>query len=454
MKWKKRLAIGILGLEFWIMASVSYSLNVAAEASSGGAIVRTMEGGISDQGMPSADDTSSSLDRQSVDSHSSNPDGQALEDGASTTSSQIALVIDNLNRYEGMGCTYSEGYIPKVDTGSVYLVVPILCSGQLQNNCMRASLNLGDLENTPFVLKNYEKTIYLQQSSVNNNNATVESYVAAFQLELKSEHYNGSYPVIVSVKGKDELGMQVSQDFTIYVNISDGKDKKEDDSEEEKTFPPKVVIQSCQFSKPDIQAGDEIAAEITLVNTAKTEEVRDLVVTINAETEILNLLDQSDTQYVESVPASGVFVAHCRFRVNKTVAQGQYALELKMSYTDSKANECSSDGKVMVAVAQPTQVQFDPPVIPSEVEVADTIEVSVQVMNLGRSKVYNVRAILEADGLQPKGTLFVGDLEEGSMGTGSTQVVVGSLSSGGNLYGKTEGQITFYYEDEAGVYPS
>ena len=104
----------------------------------------------------------------------------------------------------------------------------------------------------------------------------------------------------------------------------------------------------------------------------------------------------------------------------------------------------------MVSVAQPAQVQLDPVVIPQQVEVADTIEVSVQVMNLGRSKVYNVRAVLEADGLTPQGTLFVGDLEEGTMGSGSTQVSVGSRS-GGSPYGKTEGTMTFYYEDEAGT---
>lgn len=37
------------------------------------------------------------------------------------------------------------------------------------------------------------------------------------------------------------------------------------------------------------------------------------------------------------------------------------------------------------------------------------------------------------------------------MAIGSTQVSVSSLSKNGSLYGNTQGTVTFYYEDEAGI---
>ena len=77
------------------------------------------------------------------------------------------------------------------------------------------------------------------------------------------------------------------------------------------------------------------------------------------------------------------------------------------------------------------------------------MEAKVQAMNLGRSKIYNVRAEIAADGLKPQGTIFIGDMEAGTAATGSTQVSVSSLS-GSKLYGNTEGTVTYYYEDESG----
>ena len=74
----------------------------------------------------------------------------------------------------------------------------------------------------------------------------------------------------------------------------------------------------------------------------------------------------------------------------------------------------------------------------------------IQAMNLGRSKVHNVRAVIEADGLAPEGTLFIGDIEAGKTVTGSVKISVTSLSKGSSLYGETKGIVTYYYEDENG----
>ena len=79
--------------------------------------------------------------------------------GDVTVSTAAKLTIDNENRYDGMDKTYSEGYIPKVENGSVYLVAPILSSKNLKDNKIRVSVDLGDSQSAPFVRKNYEKRI-------------------------------------------------------------------------------------------------------------------------------------------------------------------------------------------------------------------------------------------------------------------------------------------------------
>ena len=39
--------------------------------------------------------------------------------------STVKLTIDNQNRYEGMNSSYSDGYVPRVENGQAWLVVPL-----------------------------------------------------------------------------------------------------------------------------------------------------------------------------------------------------------------------------------------------------------------------------------------------------------------------------------------
>ena len=71
-------------------------------------------------------------------------------------------------------------------------------------------------------------------------------------------------------------------------------------------------------------------------------------------------------------------------------------------------------------------------------------------MNLGRGKIYNVRATIEADGISASKTVFIGDMEAGTAMSGSTELTAEG-KSGKSLYGKTTGTITVYYENEAGT---
>lgn len=380
---------------------------------------------------------------------------QSTENGQSKGTSMIKLVIDNQNRYDGMDKTYSEGYMPRVEQGTVSLIVPMTCNGSLQDNKLRAALNLGDAPNSPFVSKNYDKTIPLQQTAVNDGTGIVEGYVAAFSLELKSERYNGSYPVTMTVEGTDERGSEIRQDFTIYVTITDGKNPDEEPTTEATTeepvrFAPKVLVESCHFSKEKPQAGDTVTAEFTLVNTSRSEGIQNMTVAVSAPGEYFTLLSDSDSIYVGALPAGKTTTVSYEFSIDVATPHGQYDFALTMDYADSKGASYSGSGTGKITVGQLMHIQFDPPIISEAVYVGDIIEVQVQAMNLGRSKVYNVRAVLEADGLKPETTLFIGDMEAGTVQTGSVRVAVSSLTEGNSLYGQTNGIITYYYEDEAG----
>lgn len=397
----------------------------------------------------------SAADLQPVPSQTSTQSSDSGTGQKTDENAAAKLVIDNENCYEGMDRTYSQGYVPKVEAGTVCLVVPLLCNTELQENRIRAALNLDNSQLSPFVSKNYEKTISLRTVPVNNGAGKAESYVVSFDLELKPDRYNGSYPVILTVQGTDMNGRELQQDFTIYVNITDGKDPNAEPSteavtEEPVTYVPKVMVESAHFSREVIQAGEDVTADITLVNTSQSEAIRNMTVTVNAQEQFFTLLSESDSIYVDAIPAGGQKVISVAYQINGAAPQGQYNLDVSMNYADTKGGSYSESGRVKVNIVQPMRMEFDPLSIPDTLQVADVVEAHVQVMNLGKSKAYNVRAEIKADGLRPEGSIFIGDVEPGNMAAGSTSVSVSSLSQGTALYGGTEGTVTFYYEDEAG----
>ena len=384
---------------------------------------------------------------------------QTQTDDKSDTDTQtdaMTLKIDDANQYDGMEKPYKDGYVPTNANGSVRIVFPILSEGELKGNTLRAALDLGDAQTAPFVFKNYETDIKLQTVKVNANTKEVSAYVADFTVDLKKKRTNGSYPVILKVTAKDTKGNPVEQEFTTYVTIADGIDPDatteetvEPVAEELPTFAPKVMVKSYKYSKSEILPGDEVKADIVLLNTSKENTVKNMTVAVTADTESFTLLSQSDSIYIEKIAPQEETTITFSYRINAKTAAGQYDFNLAMDYADGDGNTYTTTGKAKIMIGQSSEMQFDALNFPAEVVVADVVEANVQAMNLGRSKIYNVRAEIAADGLKPQGTIFIGDMEAGTAATGSIQVTVSSLS-GSKLYGNTEGTVTYYYEDESG----
>ncbi len=377
------------------------------------------------------------------------------KDGEGETDSGCMTVfnIDNRNLYTGMDKTYSKGYVPKVKKGKAVIVLPLLATARLKGDRIKSTVNLGEGENIPFVQKNYEKDISLKKHKIGNKGKEKECYLISYTLDLKKKRYNGGYPVIITVSAQDEQGNEVRQDFTVYVTITDGSDMDtaedtQTDETENPQFAPKVIVDSYTFSKDTIESGDSFTVKITLRNTSKTDTVKNMLVTA-ASAEQIEMISKSDSVYVEELQTQKTCEVIYEMGIHSAALQGQYSVPITLDYADSKGNTYTGQGSIKIMVELPVKIEIDPVAVPKEIQMGETIELQVQVMNLGRGKIYNVRAVVEADGLRTKQTAFIGDIEAGSALSGSMEVTAEGIS-GDSLYGKTQGTVTFYYEDEAG----
>ncbi len=363
---------------------------------------------------------------------------------SSDTGSSTGLVIENQHKYKGMAKSYARGYTPKTDGKKAVVVLPLRAKRRLAGSRLTAALKTGESDNQPFVQKNQEKTVKYNKKS--------GCYLVSFHLKLKKQRYNGSYPVNISVSAEDKNGNEIRQDFTIYVTITDGRSAEGDSgakkSEDKIQLAPKVRMSSYQFSRDKILCGEKFTAKITLFNTSKTEMVRNMMVTV-APGENVELLGKTASAYVEKLGSSGTCEVSFDFRVSASSPRGQYGIGVTLEYADSRGGTYTVQESVKVSAEQKVRIGIDPVQVPKEIQLGDTVLLQTQAMNLGRGKIHNVRAVLEADGLTPAGSAFMGDAEAGTSLAGSLEVVAEGLS-GDSLYGSTRGKVVFYYEDETG----
>lgn len=379
-------------------------------------------------------------------------DGEEGEEVAGSDNMTV-FSIDNKNLYTGMDKTYSKGYVPKVKKGKAVIVLPLLANAKIKGDKIKSTVNLGEAETIPFVQKNYEKDIRLKKHKIGSKGKEKDCYLISYTLDLKKNRYNGGYPVIITVSAQDEQGNEIHQEFTVYVTITDGSDMSTvadtpTEESENPQFAPKVIVDSYTFSKDTIESGDSFTVKITLRNTSKTDTVKNMLVTA-APVEQIEMISKSDSIYVEELQTEKTCEVTYEFRIHSSAPQGQYSVPITLDYADSKGTSYTGQGTIKIMAALPVKIEIDPVAVPKEIQMGETIELQTQVMNLGRGKLYNVRAVMEADGLTAKQTAFIGDIEAGSALSGSMEVTVEGLS-GDSLYGKTQGTVTFYYEDETG----
>ena len=150
------------------------------------------------------------------------------------SASTVILSIDNSHMYDGMDKAYKDGYTPTVKDGVATVVVPLVADGEIKNSTLTVTPGLGDTSSSPFVFKNYQKTVTMQNNTVNGGTGTVPSYLVIFSLPLTSGRINGVYPVTIDVQGTDMSGNAIQQSFTSYVTVTDGKDPNAEPTPEAK----------------------------------------------------------------------------------------------------------------------------------------------------------------------------------------------------------------------------
>ena len=205
----------------------------------------------------------------------------------------------------------------------------------------------------------------------------------------------------------------------------------------------------------EAMAGEEFTLTLTLKNSLTTKSIKNMLVKVDTGNLHINLLEDTNIFQIDKIAAGGETTLTLRFGTDASIPAGKYTLNFTFNYDSSKTLNLSSSGTAIVEIQQPANMELVMPRFPQSVTVGETIPLSLQVMNMGRDKMYNVRCVVSGYGFAPANTGYIGTMDAGSSATTEVELYIIALNASkgnesGSQYGATTGTITLIYEDESG----
>lgn len=366
------------------------------------------------------------------------------------------LEIDSSHIYSGMDMAYEDGYLPRIGDGVMTIVLPLKCSGALWDDKLDTSISLDTSASSPFVVENYRKTFYLESVTPKNSSEAQEVYLVTYEIRLSDERRNGTYPVTITTSGFDASGNAITTTFTLYITITDGKiEKIAQPVVDTPTAEPVVYISKTVLEPTTAQAGEGFTMTVTLKNSITTKYVRNMLVTVDTGNVQIDLEEDSNIFPIEKIDRGGEVELTLHFSTEPAISSGKYPINFSFKYDSSKTLNLSSNGSTVVEIQQPANMELVMPRFADSVSVGETVPVTFQVMNMGRSSMYNVRCVVSGFGLVPSNTGYIGTMEAGTSKNTKVELYIIALNAStgnenGPQYGNTTGTVTLIYEDETG----
>lgn len=217
---------------------------------------------------------------------------------------------------------------------------------------------------------------------------------------------------------------------------------------------PRILVETCEISPQEYRAGDRVDVRLVLRNTSKKKTLRNIRLTFTSNTGEVLPVDAAPDRYIERMSVGGSTEEILKLTIMETAAAVSQPITLSMEYEDNDGTAYTSTEVIYLTLTTETDLRLDSPVVPVSMEAMTGQEITMNLFNVGTAKVKNVMCSIEMDGIVPKGSTFVGDVDPNEAKQAVIGIVVGDLTYNRpeqtEKYGTTRGTITVTYEDEKG----
>ena len=216
---------------------------------------------------------------------------------------------------------------------------------------------------------------------------------------------------------------------------------------------PRVIVTGFSTDPGEVHAGSNFKLIIHLKNTAKSK-VNNLLFDLSAPTEgndeqtsapAFLPVSGSNSIYLESIAANGTADISIDLNAKADLLQKPYSMNLSMKYEDSNATAVEGSSSISIPVKQDARFEFsDFEISQDSIAVGEEANVTCNVYNLGKIKLYNVKATFEGKYIK-RSEVFIGNVESGGTGSIDAMLEGRKISNG-----PSKVTMTLSYEDESG----
>lgn len=262
------------------------------------------------------------------------------------------------------------------------------------------------------------------------------------EVKISDSAKDGNHPVTITIEYESEAGSGSSSDV-INLNVI-GKKEVETTTAPQDTSQPRLMVTGYTVENGSIIPGESRKVNITIKNTSPTKSVSNIKLSLADESGELKT-DGMGTAYVKSIAANATYVWTVGLTAVHTAKTGEHPLTLSMEYEDSNHSGYSASDTIRVNIKQSVMLKYDSARLPSKSIQGETVTVSINLMNTGKSTIHNAMIDVDVKGLDSGGTVLVGEILQSESKTGSVNLRVSN-----EILGKVEGTITISYEDDFG----
>lgn len=346
------------------------------------------------------------------------------------------LAIDTEHVYPDMDKSYANGYTPMVTQKDARILLPLV--GNIDTDTISVTAKLP--ADGPFAAQELsfdvvENTYDVQ--SADGTDGSAKAFLIDCTVPLNRTVYNGTYFVrfIVRYDNSEE------QAFSIQVSITEGKTRN---SSGQKSL---LLIENSAVTPTETIGNDAVTITLTIANDGQ-KEARNITITAVPQDADIVLTSDLNGIYLERLAVNEVVTVQFDLRVARHALEGDHLVKIDMKYEGKTEGEYTSTASYRIHVAQPVELAYDAIKLPEKITSGDTFTQIIYVYNPSCATAYNVRGVLNMDGLICS-SAYLGNIAPQGTATKELSVFVTTLS-GSQKYGDTWGSFELHYENENG----
>lgn len=218
---------------------------------------------------------------------------------------------------------------------------------------------------------------------------------------------------------------------------------------------PRVIVTGFTTDPVQVQAGTDFKLTVHLKNTSVKTAVSNMLFDFQApasgteaaaEAPAFLPSSGSSSVYVDKIDAGGTKDISIDLNARADLVRKPYSISLNMKYEDMSGGQYEAMSGLAIPVFQEARFELSGiQIAPDTVTAGEEVNVSCSLYNLGRIKMYNVKARMEGDGIETQ-EQFVGNVDSGS--SGMIDCIIATLP---DASGDNKCRLVLSFEDDSGT---